>query len=85
MYSTGKLTVTHSSPYTTLLPRRELKDSARLLDLRRDLPGGEEVGEEGRATGGDGLGEGEEVLLHFYFTKSSGLTGILFMNFLVHC
>ena len=31
-----------------------------LFDLRRDLPGGEEVGEEGRATGGDGLGEGEE-------------------------
>jgi hypothetical protein len=25
-----------------------------------ELPGGEEVGEEGRATGGDGLGEGEE-------------------------
>jgi hypothetical protein len=40
------------------LSRRELKDSARLFDLRRDLPGGEEVGEEGRATGGDGLGEG---------------------------
>jgi hypothetical protein len=31
-----------------------------LVDLRRGLPGGEEVGEEGRATGGDGLGEGEE-------------------------
>ncbi len=43
-----------------LLSRRELKDSARLFDLRRDLPGGEEVEEEGRATGGDGLGEGEE-------------------------
>jgi hypothetical protein len=41
------------------LSRRELKDSAR-FDLRRGLPGGEEVGEEGRATGGDGLGEGEE-------------------------
>ncbi|EHP71034.1 hypothetical protein MetMK1DRAFT_00015380 [Metallosphaera yellowstonensis MK1] len=40
------------------LSRRELKDSARLFDLRRDLPGGKEVGEEGRATGGDGLGEG---------------------------
>ena len=25
-----------------------------------ELPGGEEVREEGRATGGDGLGEGEE-------------------------
>ena len=33
----------------------------RLFDLRRDLPGGKEVGEEGRAPGGDGLGEGEEV------------------------
>ena len=42
------------------LSRMELKDSARLFDLRRDLPGGEEVGEEGRATGGDGEGE-EEV------------------------
>ena len=42
------------------LSRRELKDSARLFDLRRGLPGGEEVGEEGRATGRDGLGEGEE-------------------------
>ena len=42
------------------LSGRELKDSARLFDLRRDLPGGEEVGEEGRAPGGDGLGEGEE-------------------------
>ena len=42
------------------LSGRELKDSARLFDLRRGLPGGEEVGEEGRATGGDGLGEGEE-------------------------
>ena len=31
-----------------------------LFDLRRDLPGGKEVGEEGRAPGGDGLGEGEE-------------------------
>jgi len=31
-----------------------------LLDLRRGLPGGEEVGEEGRAPGGDGEGE-EEV------------------------
>ena len=40
------------------LSGRELKDSARLFDLRRGLPGGEEVGEEGRATGGDGLGEG---------------------------
>jgi len=28
-----------------------------LLDLRRGLPGGEEVGEEGGATGGDGEGE----------------------------
>jgi len=37
-----------------------LKDSARLFDLRRGLPGGEEVGEEGKATGGDGKGE-EEV------------------------
>ena len=42
------------------LSRRELKDSARLFDLRRGLPGGEEVGEEGRDTGGDGEGE-EEV------------------------
>ena len=42
------------------LSGRELKDSARLFDLRRGLPGGEEVGEEGGATGGDGLGEGEE-------------------------
>ena len=31
-----------------------------LLDLRRGLPGGKEVGEEGRAPGGDGEGE-EEV------------------------
>ena len=42
------------------LSGRELKDSARLFNLRRGLPGGEEVGEEGRATGGDGEGE-EEV------------------------
>ena len=41
-----------------LLSRRELKDSARLFDLRRGLPGGEEVGEEGRDKGWDGLGEG---------------------------
>jgi hypothetical protein len=33
------------------LSRRELKDWVGLFDLRRGLPGGEEVGEEGRATG----------------------------------
>ena len=40
--------------------REGVEGPVRLFDLRRDLPGGEEVGEEGRATGGDGEGE-EEV------------------------
>jgi len=33
------------------LSGRESKDSARLFDLRRGLPGGEEVGEEGGSHG----------------------------------
>jgi len=40
--------------------REGVEGPVRLLDLRRGLPGGEEVGEEGRAPGGDGKGE-EEV------------------------
>jgi len=38
--------------------REGVEGLVRLFDLRRGLPGGEEVGEEGRAPGGDGLGEG---------------------------
>jgi hypothetical protein len=41
-----------------LLSRRELKDSARLFDLRRDLPGGEEVGGESHEWGRTRRGRG---------------------------
>ena len=42
------------------LSGRELKDSARLFDLRRGLPGGDEVGEESHGWGRTREGE-EEV------------------------
>jgi len=40
------------------LSRRELKDSARLFDLRRGLPGGEEVGGESHRWGRTRRGRG---------------------------
>jgi len=40
------------------LSGRELRDSARLLDLRRDLPGGKEVGGESHGWGRTRRGRG---------------------------